>query len=121
MSATFLLIRHGACEPVGKRIAGRMPGVRLNEQGRLQASMLVGRLADLPIRAIYSSPLERALETAEPLSRRLDLPVQKDDAFNEVDYGHWTGKSLESLAPLPEWQRYNQFRGGVRIPSGELS
>ena len=65
---TLLLIRHGENDYAKRGVlAGRLPGVHLNENGRLQAEQLAEALCGLPIRAIYSSPLERAMETAEPL------------------------------------------------------
>src|SRR4051812_50015299 len=61
---TFLLMRHGETDAVGKSIMGWRPGRRLNENGRKQAQRQAERLARLPIRAVYTTPLERALETA---------------------------------------------------------
>lgn len=120
MAATFYFIRHGMCDPVGKTISGRAPGIHLNEEGVKQARAIGERLGGTPIRAIYSSPLERTRETAEPLARRLRLPVQTSEALLEIDYGAWTGLTLAELAPDPQWQHYNQFRSGQRIPGGEL-
>jgi probable phosphoglycerate mutase len=71
---TFLLIRHAENDFVGSgRIAGRMPGVHLNVKGREQAEQLAARLAGAGIDRIFSSPLQRALETAAPLAARLGL------------------------------------------------
>jgi broad specificity phosphatase PhoE len=62
-----LLVRHGENDYVQEgRLAGRLPGVRFNEKGRQQAAMLAEKLKDAPIKAIYSSPLERTMETAAP-------------------------------------------------------
>jgi probable phosphoglycerate mutase len=116
---TFLLIRHALCEPVGRMIAGRMPAVSLNEAGRQQAKALADRLDGLSLDALYSSPLERALETAAPIGASHELPVQATAGFNEVDFGEWTGRTLAELDPLPAWQRFNRFRSGSRIPGGE--
>src|SRR4051795_5275704 len=73
---TFLLIRHAMCDPVGRSIAGRAPGIALNETGVQQAQALADRLAKLPIAAIYSSPLERAIQTARPIAERKRLTIQ---------------------------------------------
>jgi probable phosphoglycerate mutase len=117
---TLLLIRHAANDTIGKRIAGRMPGVHLNREGLLQAERLAERLAGIPVAAIYASPLERTRETAEPIARKLGHQVQISEALAEIDYGEWTGRALEELADLPRWKRYNSFRSGTRAPQGEL-
>jgi broad specificity phosphatase PhoE len=117
---TFLLIRHALCDPVGKAIAGRTPGVHLNVPGLAQAEALATRVGSLPISAIYSSPLERALETAEPLARRLHLRVSPLAGLNEVDFGDWTGLTLAALAEITEWREFNTRRSTTRIPNGEI-
>lgn len=117
---TFYLIRHGDTPAVGHFVAGRAPGVRLNDRGRRQVEELAERLAGEPIRAVYSSPLERTRETAGPLAKRLGFEVRLADELIELDFGEWTGKSFAELDPLPEWRRYNAYRGGTRIPGGEL-
>ena len=115
----FLLIRHASCDPVGKSIAGRSPGIHLNDAGRHQATALAARLGALPVAAIRSSPLERALETAQPLASALGLPVAKDEGLNEVDFGDWTGRTLTELDGLPGWRDFNERRSSTRIPGGE--
>lgn len=117
---TFLLIRHATCPPVGRALAGRAPGVHLDEAGRGQAARLAERLAAVPVAALYSSPLERARETAAPLAARLGLPVCDAPGAMEIDFGEWTGRTLDELACDPRWGPFNAFRGGTRIPGGEL-
>jgi broad specificity phosphatase PhoE len=116
---TFLLIRHALCDPVGISIAGRTAGVHLNDAGRRQAAALAGRLGRLPVAAIRSSPLERAIETAQPLAAALGLRVVEDTRLNEVDFGEWTGRTLAELDGLPEWRDFNERRSSTRIPGGE--
>jgi probable phosphoglycerate mutase len=118
---TFLLIRHGMTDAVGKTITGRFPGVHLNEIGQKQAADLAVRLRLWKIDAIYSSPLERALETAAPTAQRLRLNVMKSEALSEVDFGEWSGRTLEELNQLPEWRLFNTFRSSTRAPGGELA
>jgi probable phosphoglycerate mutase len=115
----FLLIRHAMCDPVGRTIAGRAPGVSLNAQGRQQAEALARRLSGLQIEAVFSSPLERALETARPIAEERGLQVQTLAGLNEIDFGEWTGRALEDLAPAAQWQLFNRYRSGTRIPGGE--
>ena len=107
------------CDPVGRSIAGRTPGISLNEVGKRQAEKLAQRLRELPLTAVYSSPLERAAETAAPIARVQGLEVQRLEGFNEIDFGDWTGKSLGELDRLPAWRSFNTFRSGTRIPGGE--
>jgi broad specificity phosphatase PhoE len=93
--------------------------VSLNPAGREQAETLASRLAGLPIAAVYSSPLERALQTAQPIAERRGLSVQQLEGLNEIDFGEWTGKTLAELKPVSQWQSFNSYRSGTRIPGGE--
>lgn len=115
----FLLIRHGRHSLLNHKLAGRMKGVSLSEEGVAQAEQLAERLEKLPIAALYSSPMERALETAAPLAARLQLPIEQIEAFNELDFGEWTGRAFDELHPLKQWQHFNQYRSGTRMPGGE--
>jgi probable phosphomutase (TIGR03848 family) len=117
---TFLLIRHAVHDLAEGTLAGHTPSVHLSEQGQQQAQRLATRLATLPIAAIYSSPLERTMQTAALLASRLDLPVQVSDGFAEIDFGEWTGKRFDDLAADPRWQAWNQFRSSAPLPNGGL-
>jgi len=126
---TILLIRHATCDHVGRLIAGRAAGVRLNATGREQARCLAGQLSRLGagdsapggrLQAVYSGPLERATETAEILGRELGLPVRVDRGLNELDFGAWTGRPLSELEGDPTWRAFNLAREHTRIPGGEL-
>lgn len=115
----LLLVRHATNDWVGERLAGWTPGVHLNEQGQAQAAALAARLAGWPIEAIYSSPLERAMETAEPLATQCGLPMQILDGVGETRYGEWTGQALKELAKRPEWMRIQVNPSGAYFPQGE--
>jgi probable phosphoglycerate mutase len=117
---TYLLIRHGNTDVIGKTLVGRMRGIHLNEEGRAQAEALAERLSGEPIQAICSSPLERTRETAEPLAKRLKLDILICEGITEVDYGDWAGFEVRDLGDDPLWRQYNTFRSGARIPGGEL-
>jgi probable phosphoglycerate mutase len=119
LPATVLLIRHGTNPKVGKGLTGWLPGVSLDDNGRRQAERLAERLARLPIAAIYSSPLERAMETAGPLARQKRLDIIVEPAFGEVNFGDWQGKDYPDLAHDPRWERFNAFRSGTKAPGGE--
>jgi len=116
---TFYLVRHGACDGLGETIWGRTPGIHLNDEGKAQAQRLAHDFNHVQLDAIYSSPLERAVETAEAIARAADLPVQQSFAFNEIDFGDWSGQSLPELARDERWHRFNTQRSTTRIPGGE--
>jgi probable phosphoglycerate mutase len=120
LPATILLIRHGSNPKVGKGLTGWMPGVSLDEKGRLQAEQLGLELASRSLSAIYSSPLERAIETAQPLARRLGLEIVPNPAFGEVRFGDWQGREYAEIELDPVWRKFNEFRSGTRAPGGEL-
>jgi probable phosphomutase (TIGR03848 family) len=115
----LLLIRHATNDWVGERLAGWMPDVHLNEEGQAQAVALARRLADVPLSAIYSSPLERTLETAQPLAQAQGLSVQVRDGLGETGYGDWTGRALKELKDEKLWPVVQVYPGGVRSPGGE--
>jgi probable phosphoglycerate mutase len=116
----FLLIRHATTDAVGKRLSGRKPGVHLNAAGQGQAQQLAERLADVPVTAIYSSPLERALETAAPIAEKLHLGTIVCEDFLEIDFGDWTDRPFDELQNDPQFGLFNSFRSSTRIPGGEL-
>jgi broad specificity phosphatase PhoE len=116
----FLFVRHTSHDLITSKIAGRMPGVHLNARGLAAAERLAEDLSCLPIRQIYCGPLERARQTAEPLSRKLNLPLHVAAAFDEIETGEWTGKTFEELKSDPEWQKWNAFRSSSRAPGGEV-
>jgi probable phosphoglycerate mutase len=117
---TFLLIRHGETDASGKVLTGWTPGWHLNEKGRRQALQLAQRLSPLSVRAVYSSPLERTVETAEAIADRFQTPVQIAEDLGELRFGAWEGCSIEALEAQDEWRRYHAQRGWVRPPGGEL-
>lgn len=115
-----LLIRHGENEFVKKgRLAGRLPGVHLNEKGKQQAEKLAERLRNAPVKAVYSSPLERTMETAGPIAAVLDLPIIPKESLLEVDIGDWENKTLKSLRRLKLWKVVQSAPSRLRFPGGE--
>jgi ribonuclease H / adenosylcobalamin/alpha-ribazole phosphatase len=118
---TIHLVRHGTHGLLAHTLAGRMPGVRLSEAGQEQSRALAARLAERStIAAVYSSPLERCVETAAPIAARLDLEVQVAEALIELDFGDWTGRTFESIKGDPLWPLFNTSRSLTRPPNGEL-
>jgi probable phosphoglycerate mutase len=117
---TLLLVRHCAVDGLGRSLAGRAPGLRLNEAGRAHARRLAERFATVHLEAVFSSPLERALETADAFAPCAPGPIQSADDLLELDFGEWTGRSFEELAGDPRWASFNAHRSTTRIPGGEL-
>ncbi len=115
----ILLVRHGETDYVGRRLSGWTRGVHLNAHGREQAQAVAQAMCDLPLRAIYSSPLERAVETAAPLARRLELAIVRRRELIEVNYGDYTGRTFPSLRRLQFWKEVHRHPSRVRFPGGE--
>jgi probable phosphoglycerate mutase len=117
---TILLIRHGENDYVKKkRLAGRLPGVRLNERGKEQAQELAQALKKLPIKAVYSSPLERSTETAHPIAKIHRLRVEKRTNLIETDLGDWQGKIVTQLGRNKQWRMLQENPARFRFPGGE--
>jgi broad specificity phosphatase PhoE len=123
VTTTFLLVRHATHAQVGTTLCGRQPGWRLSDTGRAQADALAERLSAqglaLRVAAVRSSPVERALETAEPIAERLGAPLEVSEALAEVDFGEWTGRSFADLQREPRWHVWNSDRETGRPPEGE--
>lgn len=116
----LLLIRHATNDWVHKGLlAGWTPGVHLNQEGRAQAQALGERLAASHLDAVYSSPLERAMETAQAVAAPHGLEVQINEGIGEVQYGEWNGRSLRELARQPLWRSVQIYPSGTRFPEGE--
>ena len=116
----LLLIRHGENEYVKTgRMAGRLPEVHLNDRGQQQALELADALAAAPIKAIYSSPLERARETAAPISAKLGLDITIREGLIETGLGDWSGLELKTVRKLPDWKNVQENPSRFRFPNGE--
>ena len=116
---TFLLIRHASHDLLGKALAGRAPGLHLNEAGQREAEHLAFRLQRAHISALYTSPRERARDTAAPVAQRLSLPSRVNADIDEIDFGDWTGRSFSDLARDPDWSVWVEQRSRAQAPNGE--
>jgi broad specificity phosphatase PhoE len=117
---TFYLIRHAQRSGDQHLLTGRLPGFSLTDEGRDQAERLARHLASESITRVFSSPMERAQETAGPIARQLRLAVQVLPAINEIDAGRWSGHTFGELdAGDEQWRRFNRWRSLTRIPGGE--
>jgi broad specificity phosphatase PhoE len=116
---TFLLVRHASHDLLGKALAGRASGVVLNAQGRDEAAAIAECLSQIHIDAIYTSPRERARETADALAQRLKTSARIDSALDEIDFGDWTGRAFGELSADPKWDEWVHHRSVARPPNGE--
>jgi probable phosphomutase (TIGR03848 family) len=117
---TLILLRHGrSTANVSGVLAGRTPGVELDDKGREQAAKIVERLDTVPISAIVSSPMIRCRQTVTPLARACGLEPMIEDDLSEVDYGSWTGGELKDLAKEPLWKVVQAHPSAAVFPDGE--
>jgi probable phosphomutase (TIGR03848 family) len=122
--STVLLVRHGLTAMTGPVLAGRTPGVHLNDRGREQALALGKRVAALPVQAVVTSPLERCDETADVVLAELReagrAPERHvDERLIECGYGEWTGRPIKELARDPLWKVVQAQPSAVQFPGGE--
>jgi probable phosphomutase (TIGR03848 family) len=118
--AIVIFIRHGENQYVKKnRLAGRLPGVHLNKKGLKQAKSIAKKLAGLSVKAIYSSPLERCMETASPIASALGLEPILRPGLIEVDFGEWEDKKLKKLRKKKLWRLVQGTPSRARFPGGE--
>jgi probable phosphomutase (TIGR03848 family) len=116
----LLLLRHGENDYTKKhKLAGYTPDVHLNERGQSQAQALAEALKIVPVKAIYSSPLERAVETATPIAAARGLEVQLEARLIETNVGKWQGRSLASLRLQKHWKVVQNAPSRAQFPDGE--
>jgi len=117
---TLILARHGrSTSNTAGTLAGRTPGVQLDDTGIGQAEAAAGRIADVPLSAAFTSPLERCRQTAKLLLAGHDLRATTDKRLTEVDYGEWSGQKLGELARKPLWRTVQRQPSAARFPEGE--
>lgn len=118
MAKIIHLIRHGHHALLGRTLCGRMKGVELDDLGCEEMARCAETIAPRPT-MIQSSPQRRCMQSTCILAARFGLPVEIVPALDELDYGEWTGRSFEALAPDPRWSRWNRQRATNRPPAGE--
>ena len=137
---TFLLVRHGENDLIKQgRLGGRLPGIHLNEAGRTQAQATARVIAQAktqadaqaaarkraqkpaepPVWKLFSSPMERAVETAEPVAQALGLEIVLRPGLLETDCGDWAGKTVKSRQRLKAWREIQNNPSRFRFPGGE--
>ena len=116
---TVYLVRHAVTPDTGTKLTGWMEGVHLTDEGKAQAESTADLLADVPLKAIYTSPIDRTIETARVIASRHGLEVTVNRDIGEVRYGKWTGRPLKSLARTKLWSTIQRWPSAVRFPEGE--
>jgi probable phosphoglycerate mutase len=115
-----LFVRHGETPTTGKVFAGQAPGLHLSDRGREQAKATAASIAALgSVRAIFTSPMERARETAAAIGEATGIEPEVVAGLADSDGGDWTGRELRSLYKLPEWRTVERHPSGFRFPGGE--
>ena len=115
---TVFLIRHGITAQTGRILYGQTRGIGLDERGRAQAEQLAERFSSVKLTAIYSSPLERCVQSVEPLSASKRLPIVERDELIEMHAGSWTGRSLARLRRTKAWREVHASPSTFRFPDG---
>jgi probable phosphoglycerate mutase len=114
------LIRHGQNDYVRQgKLAGWLPGVHLDDVGREQAARVAETLKSSKLQAVYSSPLERATETAEPIAAAQGLKVDSLAGLGEINIGSWQGLSIRAARRRKLWPTIQQRPSLARFPEGE--
>jgi len=131
--ATVILVRHGRTTAnASGTLAGRTPGVRLDDVGRGQAERAAERISVVPLAALVSSPLERCRQTSKavlavqperPGKRGRPAPeplaIQTERGITECDYGEWQGRKLGELSKEPLWKVVQSQPSAAAFPGGE--
>jgi probable phosphoglycerate mutase len=116
---TVFLIRHGLTGQTGTVLYGRTGGIPLDHRGQAQAQRLATRFEGVKLTALYSSPLERCVQTVQPLAAAQRLHLEERDELLEMDAGTWTGKPLKRLRHLKAWHEVQTSPSTFRFPGGE--
>ena len=119
VTTTFFLVRHATHSRLDHVLAGRMPGIHLDDRGIAQAQRLARRLSREGVTAVHSSPRERAIETAREIALSVAGEITVEPAIDEIDCGEWTGCTFDQLRTDPRWTLWNSARSTASIPSGE--
>lgn len=120
--ATVILVRHGRTSAnASGTLAGRTPGVRLDDTGTDQARRTAERLAAVPLAAVVTSPLERCRQTAKILTAAHPAAPRtvSERGITECDYGEWQGRLLKDLAKEKLWGVVQTQPSAAAFPGGE--
>lgn len=115
----IFLVRHAVTDHTGRRLTGWLPDVHLTDEGRSQAEATARSLSSVRFDAVFSSPIDRTIETARIVAapHKLKVSVRRD--VGEVDYGRWTDRPLRALMRTRLWGVVQSWPSGARFPEGE--
>jgi probable phosphomutase (TIGR03848 family) len=116
--ALVFLVRHGLTAQTGHRLYGRTAGIDLDDRGRAQADRLVERFDGVRLTAIYSSPLERCVQTVEPLATERRITIRTDPDLLEMEAGDWTGRTLAQVRRTAAWRVVQRTPSAFAFPGG---
>jgi probable phosphomutase (TIGR03848 family) len=120
--ATVILVRHGRSTANASGVlAGRLPGVKLDDRGHEEATATASRLAGVRLAAAVTSPLERCKQTARAITSQQAAPLglATERKLTECDYGDWQGRPLKDLAKEPMWRIVQSQPSAAVFPGGE--
>ena len=118
-ACTVHLVRHAEHGQFGRVLTGRCEGAALSDAGVLQAEGLARCYAGADIRAVLTSPVQRARETAGRLAAALGMVPSTEPGLEEIDFGAWAGERFDDLATQPGWAAWNSARSLAPTPGGE--
>jgi len=119
MGVKIFWVRHGAHDQLGWELSGRRPGVRLGAAGLAQARALGVRLKEADVQDVYTSPMERTRETADPIAQACGAALHVEEAINEINFGEWSGARISELDQRPAFVRWNAGRDQACCEDGE--
>lgn len=120
--ATVILVRHGRSTANASGVlAGRLPGVKLDDRGHEQATAMAARLAQVRLAAVVTSPLERCKQTAKAITAQQASPpaLASERRLSECDYGEWQGRPIKDLAKESLWKIVQTQPSAATFPGGE--
>jgi broad specificity phosphatase PhoE len=117
----IILVRHGETAENAREIFRGRLDVELNQTGKRQAQLLSTYFRSLHVEAVYSSPLKRALHTAQCIARHHGLDVQIVQELVDFDYGKWQGLTHQQVKRThPElYDKWTKSPQRVKMPGGE--
>jgi broad specificity phosphatase PhoE len=119
MTNEFILIRHATCERMDELLLGRTVDLPLDPRGRQQAAAMAHALRTRDDLLVMASPRQRTQQTAAAIAAVTGCEVVSSHAIDELDFGHWSGRTFMQLAEDADWRDWNAHRASAATPAGE--